>query len=130
MEHVQVPEYIPRAVRKHYSNATVAFQSGQVLAAVCLLRVLIEQHAREKVPGSEGLKPDEVLDKYKKQLNQPNSGFNDKFPSLGDVYGRLSAAIHSASDDPDIFESSRDKVDLHFDGLRIFEKIKGKSAAE
>lgn len=118
MELVLVPKFIPKSVQKYYSSAVVAFQSGQVLAALFLLRVLIEQFSMEAIGVGTGSKADEILDKYTSLLPED---FKTRFPSLKAVYGSLSTAIHAANEATDLFESSREKIEKHFDARRVFE---------
>jgi hypothetical protein len=118
MELVIVPKVIPKEVQKYYSNAVVAFQSGQILAALFLLRVLIEQFSRQAVGESSSLRVDDVLDQY---ANLLPDDFKSRFPSLRDVYGSLSAAIHAANAPAELCETARDKIEKHFKARDVFE---------
>ena len=106
-----------------FANATVAFQSGQTLAGIFLLRVFIEQYWRSLsavsgIVGPKG-KPtgDELADAYKATLPVD---FKARFPSLSEVYASLSAAMHAASEDAALFEESAAKVIEHFEARRLF----------
>lgn len=116
MELVLVPQFIPKTVQRYYSSAVVAFQSGQILAALFLLRVVIEQFTRQEVRATQG-RADEVLDQY---VNLLPEDFKKRFPSLKEVYGALSAAIHAANESAELFEGSRKKIERHFDARRVF----------
>lgn len=118
MELVLVPKFIPKSVQKYYSSAVVAFQSGQVLAALFLLRVLIEQFTIEASGAGPGLRADDILDRYTNLLPED---FKTRFPSLKAIYSSLSAAIHAANEATDLFEDSREKIEKHFDARRVFE---------
>jgi hypothetical protein len=118
MELALVPKFIPKVVQRYYSSAMVAFQSGQTLAALFLLRVLIEQFTRQAIETNEGLKADEVLDRYMDLLP---GDFKNKFPSLTVIYGSLSAAIHAANESSEIFEISVRKIEKHFDARGVYE---------
>jgi len=117
IEHVAVPTVIPATVRKWYSGAVVAQQSGQTLAGLFLLRTLIEQWVRE-ASGKSDLPAVDLLKEYKRTL--PDD-FKQRFPSLGDVYSRLSDDIHCARGSEAIFEESRQEITRHFDARRIFD---------
>jgi len=116
IEHVEVPAFIPKSVRRYWAGSVVAFQSGQVLAALFLLRTLIEQFARQ-ASGSTATNADQVLEAYMRLLP---ADFKDRFPSLSAVYEQLSAAVHEAREDGTLYESARVNVWKHFDARRVF----------
>lgn len=117
MEQVQVPPVIPKTHSKFYSDAIVAYQSGQVLPALFMLRTFIEQFARHTVAASSSLRADEVLDQYMASIPDP---VRAHFPSPRDVYSRLSAALHSASPDGALYERSAKELEQHFDARRLY----------
>lgn len=124
LEFVEVPPYVPKEVRKYYSGAIVAFQSGQVLPALFLLRVLIEQFVCGKL-GEEGedrrdgsLRADEAIEAYGRTLDED---FKRRFPSLKETYGNLSLVIHAADESAEVFEDSLAKIEKHFDARRVYE---------
>lgn len=118
MEFVEVPNVIPKPHRRYYSDALVAFNSGQVLAALFLLRTLIEQWVYASLAtGSSGLKADEALDAYMTSLPED---FRGRFPSIRQLYSDLSAAIHSADSSEELFARARDELVQHFDARRLF----------
>ncbi len=121
MERVAVPDCIPRAVQKYYSNATVAFQSGQVLAALSLLRVVIEQHAHGAIAVDSDLRADEAIDAYMASLPAP---LRAQYPSFRELYGHLSSAIHSAKESESLFQRSSERIAIHFEGVRLFERMR------
>jgi hypothetical protein len=49
------------------------------------------------------------------------------FPSLPDIYNKLSAALHEAREDSDLFESQIIEIEKHLDGKRL---VQAKSKAE
>lgn len=116
IEHVTVPKVIPRDLHRFYSGAIVAHQSGQTLAGIFLLRTLIEQWARQKV-GNDKLKADDILDKYMDTL--PDD-FRERFASMRDLYGKLSADIHSAAGSVKLFEDASGKIVEHFEARKLF----------
>ena len=103
-EYVPVPEFIPKAQRAFYSQAVIAFHAGHYMAAACVLRVTIEQFMRAVVKNSNKMKADELCDAYMKTL--PND-FNSRFPSLKDIYGKLSEASHKGEASDELFEKQR-----------------------
>lgn len=117
IERVDVPGCVPKEVVKYYSGAIVAFQSGQTLAALFLLRVVIEQFTRQAVGGTEDLRADEVLERYVASLPVE---FKSHFSSLRDTYRDLSQGIHAAEESGTLFEKSRADITQHFDARRVF----------
>lgn len=116
IEHVEVPAAIPKPIQRFFSDALVAYHSGQVLAGVFLLRTLIEQWARS-VLDRPGLQADEVLEAYMKTL-PPD--FNTRFPSMRALYGELSEDLHAATGSPELFEKAQADIVKHFEALRLF----------
>lgn len=116
IEYVEVPAAIPKQIQRFYSDAIVAYQSGQVLAGVFLLRTLIEQWARSVV-RQPGLQADEVLDGYMETLP---ADFKDRFPSMRSLYGDLSEDLHAATGSPELFEKARSDIVEHFEARRLF----------
>ena len=121
IEHVNVPKIIPKSIQKYFSDAIVAYQSGQALAANFMLRTLIEQWSYSQA-GSGITTADQAIDAY---MNALPPDFNSRFPSLRDVYSDLSIDLHSATGSADLFDSCISKITEHFDARRLF-KITGK----
>jgi hypothetical protein len=120
MEVVKVPDFIPKNQRKFYSDAIIAFNSGQILAGNFLLRTFIEQFIRgnSSNPNSEKIEP--IFDEYMATL--PDD-FKTRFPSLTEIYGKLSEDIHTATGSVDIFIWSKDRIEKHFDARRLYELV-------
>jgi hypothetical protein len=116
IEHIEVPAYFPKNVRAYYSAALLAFNSGQVLPALFMLRTLIEQFMRSKV-GNKFKRGEDLSKAYKDTL--PND-FKEQFPTLADSYESLSEALHCANADPDSFKAQLEKIDQHFDVRRLY----------
>lgn len=123
LEVLPTPKVLPKSVSKYYGTAMVAYHAGQTLAGLFLLRVFIEQFWQtlpkiktllETQPRATG---DEQGDAYQDTL-PPD--FKSRFPSLKDVYGRLSKAIHSADENADLFDDSCAKIVEHFDARRLY----------
>jgi len=117
IEHVDVPSYIPKQVRKYFSGAIVAHQSGQTLAGLFLFRTLIEQWCRIFSTSKDPL-ADKALEDYMGTLPK---GFKDQFPSLVKLYEVLSSDIHLATGSPELFDSVRNDLTKHFDARRLYE---------
>jgi len=123
LEVLPTPKVLPKAVSNFYGNAMIAHHAGQTLAGLFLLRVFIEQFWRTipavkelivKQPKATG---DEQGSAYQATLPLD---FKSRFPSLTDVYDKLSAAIHSADESASLFDDSCKKIEEHFDALRVF----------
>jgi hypothetical protein len=119
IERVTMPSYIPKAQREYYSGALIAFNSGQVLPALFMLRTMIEQYMRTATK-SDALRGDELCDKYAATLP---SDFNARVPSLKAAYGKLSDALHRAEPDAALFEAQLRDICFHFESLALFAKI-------
>ena len=122
MEAVDVPKYLPAEVSNYFSGAQVAFQSGQTLAGLFMLRTTCEQWVR--LYAAEGDKADVALEKYAASL-PPD--FSDRFPSLKAVYGKLSDALHRAEGDDHLFDSVTQAICEHFEARKVF-KLAGPTA--
>ena len=117
MEYAGAPVDVPRKVRSFYSDALIAYQSGQVLAANFLLRTLIEQWARIASVKTLAKDADEILTSYMDTLP---ASFKAQFPSLRSLYGELSHDIHGAVGSAELFERVRSEVVEHFEARRLF----------
>lgn len=115
LEHVPVPQPIPKAISKFYSDAVVAHQSGQTLAGLFLLRTACEQWTRQFADPAD--KADVALEKYMSQLPED---FKGRFPSLRTIYSDLSAAIHSANATAELFDSAAEQIEEHFAARSLF----------
>ena len=116
IEEIQVDDCFPQAQRKYISDATLAYQCGQTLSGLFQLRVFIEQFARSIVPEGD-LPADQLLEKYNGTLP---SDFKDRFPSIKELYGRLSDSIHDARADQELFKDVLEKLTEHFEARRLF----------
>jgi hypothetical protein len=81
-----------------------------------MLRVFIEQFVYRMTGNSSG-RADLELDVYYKNL-PPD--FKQRFPSLREVYEKLSAAIHAAEPSEDLFNKSKQDIDYHFEARKTF----------
>lgn len=117
MEIALVKPIIPKSHRKYFSDAIIAFNSGQVLAGEFLLRTFVEQYVRQVTGESESQETDEIFTKYSQTLPQD---FKDRFPSLSSIYSNLSVDIHKGEGVEGKFKSAREKIETHFEAKRIF----------
>lgn len=117
IEHVEVHPAVPKSLHKWFRSAIVAYQSGQTLAGIFLLRTLIEQWVRE-ITQQPDLQADRVLEAYM-DLLPPD--FKARFPSLSSLYGNLSDDLHRAIGSSDLFESAEADIIKHFEARRVFD---------
>jgi hypothetical protein len=125
IEVVPTPKELPKAMSKYFSTAHVAYNAGQTLAGIFLLRTFIEQYWRSlpevqkltaKQPKATG---DEMGDAYQDTL--PPGEFKARFPSLKDTYGKLSEAMHTANVEAAVFEEASTKIIKHFEARKLFD---------
>jgi hypothetical protein len=116
IERVDVPPFVPDSVQRFFGGAIVAYQSGQTLAAVFLLRTLVEQWARS-ASGSKKEQADQVMEDYMATL--PDD-FKNRFLSIRTLYGELSVDIHNATGSAELFERARTQITQHFEVRRMF----------
>jgi hypothetical protein len=116
MENVEVPKYIPRPESRWYSGAIVAYQSGQELAGLFLLRTLLEQFAR-RATGSKALRGGDVITAYMETLPE---AVKSSFPSPANLYEEISGALHAADSALSPFPEVKKGIDEHFDARRLF----------
>jgi hypothetical protein len=116
IEHVDIPSAIPKHVRRFYSDAVTAHQSGQTLAGLLLLRTLVEQWCR-LTSSHPSVQSVALIDEYLASLPED---FKIRFPSIRELYSDLSAAIHSAAGSSDFFDSVKDRIVAHFEARRLF----------
>jgi hypothetical protein len=122
LEVLPVPSFLPKSVRKYYSDARIARHAGHTLSGLFLLRVFIEQYWKGVPAVQDLLKQDNRAtgekqgDAYQPTLEE---SFKSKFPSLKEIYGKLSEAIHAANADDTLFDESSSRIEKHFDARRI-----------
>ena len=117
MENIDVPIFIPKVERVWYRDAVIGANAGKPLAALFYLRIFIEQFAR-RMTGLHGKHTgDEIFSAY---LDTLPSEHQNSMPSLKEWYEKLSAAIHNAQDDPNLYEEAIAQVNHHFDIRRVF----------
>jgi hypothetical protein len=123
IEVLPTPKVLPKHHAKYFSDAIVAHHAGQTLAGLFLLRVFIEQcwhttPAVQELLNNDPRAPGERQgDTYQATLP---SDFKARFPSLKDIYSRLSEAIHAADANASLFEEASAKIVEHFEARRLF----------
>jgi hypothetical protein len=114
MEHVSLPEYLPKEEITHFRSAVIAQQSGQALAGLFLLRVGIEQFVRRMSAGSESAAQDDAERSFRVYADSLPQRHREVVPSLYSIYGEVSAALHSANADDELFKRSLQEIARHF----------------
>lgn len=117
IEHVEVPTVIPKPERKYWQTAWLAHNVRETLAGLFLLRTLIEQHAR-RVVGDDQLLGGDLVDRYTTSLHPD---FRGKWPSFGDLYRRLSVALHRADASDTLFVDTASLITRHFRARELYE---------
>jgi hypothetical protein len=111
IEHIQVPQYVPKAVARFYSGAVIAYHCNKVLPGLFMLRTLIEQYMRLVLAPVTFETAEQLCDEYNTSLDVT---FKSVFPSLQKIYSKLSDALHEAREDCGLFESQIKEIDKHF----------------
>ncbi len=113
-EKIHVPRSIPKEVKVYFSDAIVAYNTGNILSGNFLLRTTIEQHMRRLVSATGKKRGDDLADEYALLLDDE---FPKRYPTLKVVYDELSARIHAADGNAAQFEKSRKDIEKHFELL-------------
>jgi hypothetical protein len=112
MASVEVASYIPKKENYLFRDAIIANGAGKTLAGLFYLRTFVEQFGR-RMTGIAGKETgDQILSEYSKTLP---ANLRDSMPSLAEWYDKLSAAIHSANPDEELFKAAQEKIDKHFE---------------
>ncbi|MHC1764893.1 MAG: hypothetical protein AB9869_11420 [Verrucomicrobiia bacterium] len=123
IEVLPTPKVVPKAQSKFFADAQIAYHAGQTLAALFLLRTFVEQYWRslpevqaliQQQPRATG---DEQGSTYQATLPVD---FRNRFPSLSDIYGKLSAAMHEAKAEGALFEECCGHIVEHFEARKLF----------
>jgi len=125
-ETIEIPNFIPKQHAENFRNALIASHAGQMLAAIFLMRVFVEQFWKsvpEIASAVKGkLRPtgDELGEAYRATLP---ASFKERFPTLTEVYDSLSEAMHAARADGDVFSKCHSQIIDHFDARRLFKLV-------
>lgn len=123
-EKIQIPRTIPQQESKYFSDAVAAYNTGNILAGLFLLRTVVEQYMRRILMVTEKKTGDELADAYASFLDDEFP--KQRYPSLKVVYSELSVPLHAANNDADQFVKSREDIEHHFELLKHF-PLKGKN---
>lgn len=116
IEEVQVPTFVPKQYKQYISSAVVAYNSGQPLPGLFMLRVFIEQYTKS-CSSEPNLKADKYIELYMAGLP---IDFKDKFPSFSNIYRDLSVALHTANASAELFDKTISDIYEHFDAKRLY----------
>ena len=123
IEFADVPKEIPKKLATYFATALVAYQSGQNLCGIFMLRVFIEQYWRsipevKKILKSNPKPTGDILGQAYKSILHP--AHKDGFPTLLEEYGTLSIGIHTADESANIFPDVKAKILKHFKALELY----------
>ena len=116
-ETIQVPKAIPREEREFYSDAIAAYNTGNILAGLFMLRTTIEQYMRRILVITDRMSGEDLADQYLILLDKDFP--KDRYPSLKKIYMELSKPIHEAEKDAKQFEKSKADIEKHFELLKL-----------
>lgn len=119
IQNVEVCRDLPKNQKKFIKKAQIAFNSGEVLAALFFQRTFLEQYVREITGDFQTRELEMVFETYKEILPEK---FNSVFPSLGNIYSHLSEDLHLANPCEETFVTSKNEINTHFEGLKLFTK--------
>ncbi len=122
-EKVQVPKTIPSEEKEYFSDAVVAYNTGNVLAGLFLLRTTIEQYMRRILEITDRKTGDELANEYAALLHDE---FPQSYPSMKTIYEELSIVLHNADANSTQFEKSKKDIENHFELLK-FHPLKDRS---
>jgi hypothetical protein len=117
MEKVIVEPFIPKHQRGFYSDAIIAYNAGQILPGIFMLRTFLEQFVRSSSTTPQSTNIEALFDEYNATLPED---FKSRFPSLRKIYDNLSEDIHGAIGSAELFDKSKEEIDIHFDARRLY----------
>lgn len=128
IEAIPAPKELPKPHNEFFASATMAYNTGQVLAGIFFLRAFIEQFWRS-IPAVQIVVQAMLTEKVRASGDEQGNAyqatlpvaFRDSIPSLSEVYGKLSAAMHEANPDAALFKDCHDKILRHFKGREAFQ---------
>ena len=115
-EKVQVPKTIPKEESKYFSDAVVAYRTGNILAGLFLLRTTIEQYMRRILKTKGKTSGEDLADEYAALLDP---AFPKKYSTMKVIFEELSVKLHSADADGTQFEKSKKDIEQHFEQLKL-----------
>jgi len=118
MEEIEVPSFLPKKHKKYFSDAIIAFNSGQTLAGNFLLRAFVEQYVRSLSSSPNTQNIELLFSEYSKPL--PDD-FKQRFPSLQSIYDKLSDDLHLATASEAVFIQAKADITKHFQARELYE---------
>jgi hypothetical protein len=112
MASVEAAPYIAKKEAHLFRDAIIANGAGKTLAGLFYLRTFIEQFGRRITGITDKQTGDQILSEYAKTIPL---NLRDSIPSLAEWYDKLSAAIHSANPDEELFKNAQGKIEKHFE---------------
>lgn len=120
IESIDIPNYVPKNIASLLGGSVLAFNSGQHLPAIFMLRTTIEQYMRSLVKIEGKISGEDLADKYAETLPED---FRKRFQSLKPIYVALSEAIHSAKADEVLFQRERANILRHLEAKDAFDRL-------
>ena len=113
-----IPASFPKEQLALFTDAEMAYRTGSHLAAICLLRIALEQFLRAKTGIAEASTGDKLWDAFKQKL--PSDFPLGRVVCLGDIYGRLSEIVHDPSRLEDAsYPSFKQDLEVFFNFLAL-----------
>jgi len=119
IQQVEVSNFIPKDQKKFIRKSGIAFNSGEILAALFFQRTFLEQYVRKATNDFRTRELEKVFDTYKGMLPE---NFNSLWPSLGAIYSRISEDLHAANPSEENYFKSKSEIEAHFEALQLFKK--------
>ena len=116
-EKVQVPNTIPKQERGYFSDAIIAYNTGNVLAGLFLLRTTIEQYMRRILKVTVKIDGEKLAAKYATLLDPK---FPQKYSTMKVIYEELSIVLHNADANSVQFDKSIQDIVGHFELLKHY----------
>lgn len=105
---------------KLFGEAVITNKTGSELAAICIMRIAIEQYLR-RITSNAGvdkvISGDELYEQYKNML--PTDFLHGRVTSLGKIYGELSMVMHSGECKEGTFTKNLLEVEKFFRYLAL-----------
>lgn len=117
--HLYVPaisKAVPVEDVKHLRGALIASTTGNLLPALFMLRVFVEQYMRRIAKVSGRIRGEDLADEYARYLPD---GFPSSLRSLKSIYEQVSECLHEANESQEIFDKCVNDTIIHFEQLRI-----------
>lgn len=119
IQQVEVSNFLPKDQKKFIKKSVIAFNSGEILAALFFQRTFLEQFVRIATNDLHTRELEKVFEIYKGMLPEK---FNSLWPSLGAIYSRISEDLHAANPSKENYFTSKSEIETHFEALHLFKK--------